>query len=402
MTDLVTKRQRVRLTELEIRRIKPPAAGNVVRYDNEVPGFGLRITAAGARSFVLNYRCGGKERRLTIGTWPAWSATAAREKAKELRRQIEQGIDPLAAREARQGALTVASLAKDYIEHHAKVNKRSWQEDERILRVNVLPVLGAAKADGVHRCDIVRLLDPIAERAPIMANRTLAVVRTMFNKAVERGLLDASPCTRMKAPRSEKPRERVLSDDEIRALWTRLDTARMDPRTAAAIRLILATGQRPGEVRAMRWDEVEGAWWTIPSEKAKNKTTHRVPLTALALELLGERGEGFVFPTRGKLGHPGDTALNHACRANLLHFGIEPWTPHDLRRTVGTRLGELGFNRLIQDKIMHHKDHTVGGIYDRHSYDREKRQALEAWERRLRMIILGVEEPGKVIEMARS
>lgn len=193
MTDLLTNRQRVRLTELEIRRMKPPTADNVVRYDNEVPGFGLRITAAEARSFVLNYRCDGRERRLTIGTWPAWSATAARERAKELRRQIDQGIDPLAAREARRGALTVASLATDYIEHYAKAKKRSWREDARILRVNVLPGLGAANAEEVHRRDIVRLLDPIADRAPIMANRTLAVVRRLFNNAIERGFWRTPP-----------------------------------------------------------------------------------------------------------------------------------------------------------------------------------------------------------------
>jgi integrase len=215
-------------------------------------------------------------------------------------------------------------------------------------------------------------------------------------------LLEASPCTHIKAPGREKPRERVLSDDEVRTLWARLDTARMERRTAAALRLILATGQRPGEIRAMRWDEIEGAWWTIPSEKTKNETTHRVPLTALALELLGERGEGFVFPTRGKLGHLGDTSLNHACRVNMKHFEILTFSPHDLRRTTGTRLGELGFNRLVQDKVLNHKDRTVGGIYDRHSYDKEKRQALEAWERRLRMIILGVEESGNVIDMVRS
>jgi integrase len=171
--------------------------------------------------------------------------------------------------------------------------------------------------------------------------------------------------------------------------------------TAAALRLILVTGQRPGEIRAMHWDEVQGAWWTIPNEKTKNETTHRVPLTALALELLGERAEGFVFPTRGKLGHLGDTALNHACRVNMAHFGIEPWTPHDLRRTVGTRLGELGFNRLVQDKVLNHADRTVGGIYDLHSYDREKRQALGAWERRLGMIVLGIEESADVIDLVR-
>lgn len=401
MSDRLTDRRSVRLTELQIRRSTPPAAGNVIRYDTEVPGFGLRITAAGARAFVLNYRCDGRERRLTIGTWPAWSATAGRERAKELRRQIDQGIDPLAARSARRGALTVASLAKDYVKRYAEVMKKSWREDDRILRVNVLPGLGAAKAEEVHRRDIVRLLDPIAERAPIMANRTLALLRRLFNWAAERGLLETSPCTHIKAPGREKPCERVLSDQEVRVLWTRLDTARMDRRTAAALRLILVTGQRPGEIRAMHWDEVQGSWWTIPKEKTKNETTHRVPLTALALELLGERGEAFVFPTRGKLGHLGDTALNHACRVNMAHFGIEPWTPHDLRRTAGTRLGELGFNRLVQDKVLNHKDRTVGGIYDRHSYDREKRQALEAWERRLRMIILGVEEPGNVIGMVR-
>jgi hypothetical protein len=142
---------------------------------------------------------------LTIGSWPAWSATAGRERAKELRRQIDQGIDPLAARSARRGALTVASLADDYIERYAKARKRSWREDDRILRVNVLPVLGAAKAEEVHRRDIVRLLDPIAERAPIMANRTLALLRRLFNWAAERGLLEASPAPTSKPRGARSP-----------------------------------------------------------------------------------------------------------------------------------------------------------------------------------------------------
>jgi integrase len=124
---------------------------------------------------------------------------------RELRRQIEQGIDPLAAREARRGALTVATLADDYVKRYAEVMKKSWREDDRILRVNVLPVLGAAKAAEVHRRDIVRLLDPIAERAPIMANRALALLRRLFNWAAERGLLEASPATTSKPRGGRSP-----------------------------------------------------------------------------------------------------------------------------------------------------------------------------------------------------
>lgn len=394
----MTKDHRVRLTEAEVRRTQPPESGNRIFYDGEVPGFGCRVTAAGARSFVLNYSSRGRERRLTIGSWPAWSVVAARAKAKELRRQIDGGADPLGEKEAREKALTVDGLARDYLDLYAKPKKRSWAADERILTAYVIPAIGRMKVEEVHRRDVAQMLDPIAKRGPVMANRTLACVRKLFNWSVERGLLDASPCTHLKPPGKEHSRDRVLTDEEIRALWLGLDTARMDRTTAAALKLILVTGQRPGEVRGMRWEEVTGSTWTIPAEKSKNGLAHRVPLTALALELLPERATGDVFQAKGRTGPLGETALSHAVRKNGC-LGLAPWTPHDLRRTAATRLGELGVSRVVTDKVLNHVDRTVGAIYDRHQYDGEKRQALAKWERRLRGIIAGELEGGNVVEI---
>ncbi|RCX28439.1 tyrosine-type recombinase/integrase [Thioalbus denitrificans] len=404
-----------KFTDADIRNAKLKAT----RYDlREGDGFGVRVSPTGERSFFFAYDFLGRRRRMTLGRYPDLSLKDARREKAKAAALLAQGIDPAtkranarreqsAAEKAEREAETVAHLASEYLEKWAKPRKRSAAEDERMLQKDVLPKWKRRKVKDITRRDVNKLLDGIAARgAPIAANRTLALVRRMFNFAVEKGYLDSSPATHVRPPAKENRRERILSDEEIRAFWNRLDG--VTPYTRHALRLLLLTGQRSGEVLQMEWSELDmaGGWWTIPAAKAKNGETHRVPLAGMALDIIREldairASEQWVFPGRNQ---PKDKPAKPMTRASLSRAVTRwatgnPWTPHDLRRTVATRLGELGFDRLVQDKVLNHKDRTVGGIYDRHTYDTEKRQAMDAWDRRLRSILGLAEAGGNVVTL---
>lgn len=262
------------------------------------------------------------------------------------------------------------------------------------------------------------LVEAIARKrdAPIMANRTLGVLSRMFNFALDREWIEASPAARIPDPGEERSRDRVLSDEELRELWASLEClasqveetdeevaqelrakARLTPATAQAFQVQLLTAQRPGEVRSMRWPDVdlESGWWSMPAAVAKNARPHRVPLTKPVIEILERRrelaGEGaiFVFENRrgaGSIAHRGKKAASILCRALSFEFRA-----HDLRRTAATRMAEAGVPRDHIAKVL---NHVEGGpaatrIYDRYAYDAEKREALERWARRLQAIIEG-------------
>ena len=388
----------MRLNEQVIRALETPEKAHRIWYDNEIPGFGVRVTRAGTRAFILNYRVEGRERRMTIGTWPSWTATAARNRAKELRREIDQGIDPLGSKERQRSAKTFSELAKEYLEKYAS-KKKSGYRDAEYLRRDVLPRWGRRKAKDITRSSVMDLVEAKAETAPIAANRLLACVSKVFNWAIARGYLDTNPCVRVPAPGVEKKRDRVLSEDEILAFWTALDEGGDSTANVKSIlRLILITAQRPGEVCEMEWADIDGEWWTIPAEKAKNGLSHRVPLCAMALqELETRRGseDRWVFrspvgdqPIR--VGTESKAIRRHQC------FGLAHFTPHDLRRTAATGMGSLGVQRFVLARVLNHVESDVTSVYDRASYDGDKRKALAKWDRRLRSIISG-EAPATVV-----
>lgn len=394
----------MRLTEKSIRKTPSPQRGNKIYYDEEVPGFGLRATRAGNRSFVLNYRARGRERRLTIGTWPTWSATAAREHAKELRRQIDRGEDPLGLKQQLRGEPTFRDLVEEYLRVEAK-NQKRLAEYERIFRRDALPGWRHIPAADIRRRDVIALIEEKAETAPIMANRLFELLRRLFNFAVRRDILDANPCAQVKKPGSERSKDRVLSKDEIKASWEAFDDPAFSEQTAAALELILVTAQRPGEVITVAWDEIDldKGWWTIPAEKSKNGLAHRVPLNKTALEILKSlpRVSKFVFPSpRG--GRP----MNRAALALALRRArereddsllVNNFTPHDLRRTAASHMVSAGIERFVISRVLNHVELGVTKVYDRHSYDDEKRRALDKWDRRLNAI-LGDKRTGGGVE----
>lgn len=409
----------LRFTDVYIRNLKPQDG----RYDvREGGGFGVRVFPSGEKSWIYLYTYLGKKRRLTLGKYPTLSLREARTAYAEAVHLLGQGKDPAvylqALRDAQRREAELArkepsikALVQEYLDGWARPRKRSWKEDQRILNKDIIPVWGNYKAKEIEQRDVVLLLDAIKNRgADIQANRTLAVIRRMFNFAIERGLLTATPVSHVKPVKKETPRDRVLTPEEIRLFWYGLDTAPMSLPVRLALRLLLVTGQRKGEVLAMEWSELDtgNQWWTIPAAKAKNGHQHRVPLSAPAIDILEQLRtlslsdtKVFASPRHAK-GEPiTGQAVDHALRRCVFE-GITPFTPHDLRRTVGTSLGKLGFNRLVQDKVLNHKDNTVGGIYDRHSYDTEKRQALNAWADHLHAILTGEAKPANVLALKRQ
>lgn len=356
---------------------------------------GVRVSAQGAKAFVYMYYQDGKARMMTLGRYPVMTVAEAHKAASDAMLAREQGADPaqvvVTENQRKRVAPTVEDLAEEYLEKWAKPRKRSWQEDERILNRDVLPALGKRKVEDVRRRDIVHLLDGIVARgSPIAANRTLAVVRKMFNFAITRDQIEHSPCTGAVAPARESRRDRMLSGDEVSSLLAALPATPMWTPTHLAILMVLLTAQRCGEVVGMTWAEVDltGAWWTIPKQRAKNGLAHRVPLSPLALRLLGlagrlNLGDGAVFPSRADSGPMVATAIARAVARNLPAFKCEPFTPHDLRRTAASHMTSIGISRLTVSKILNHAESGVTAIYDRNSYDVEKREALDRWALKL-------------------
>jgi integrase len=402
----------MKFTDRQIKNLKP----RDLRYEVfEDRGFGVRVSPTGNKSFIFLYRMPGEvtKRRLSLGTYPTMSLAEAHRRHAEAREMVTKGIDPGAKavaekKEERQAPL-VTALIEEYLEKWAKPRKRSWKTDKRILEKDVLPAWGKRKARDITRRDVIRLLDHIVDRgAPIGANRTLAVIRKMFNFAVSRDIVPASPCAATQAPAPENRRDRVLSPEELKAFWHGLDKTKITLGIRLALKLQLVTAQRKGEVISAEWADLdlEGGWWTIPAEKSKNRLAHRVPLSPMAMDILQAARSlagdcPWVFPSpRGPL-HITPAAVDHASRLALRDLEIEHFVPHDLRRSAASHMTGGGTPRLVVQKILNHVENGVTAVYDRHSYDREKRQALEAWGRKLREIIGGREEIANVIPLIR-
>ena len=414
------------LTDRTIVALPVPAERERQRdyWDDVLRGCGVRVSYGGRRAFVLRYRVNNRLRRLTLGPYPDLSLFEARRKAREVLGDVARGDDPVQDKQERRDAETFRGLAQAYLEM-AQKRHRSWKEEERIINKDLLPEFGHRLLVDIRRRDVRDHVEAIARKrdAPIMANRTLAVLSCMFNYALDHEWIEANPAARIPAPGVERSRDRVLSDDELRELWTALQAladqeeetdeaqelrrvrARVTPATAQAFQVQLLTAQRPGEVRRMRWADVglDSGWWSIPGAVAKNMRPHRVPLTRPTVEILERRRQRadedvvFVFENRrgaGSIAHRGKKAASILCRGLSFEFRA-----HDLRRTGATRMAEAGVPREHIAKVL---NHVEGGpaatrVYDRYAYDAEKRDALNRWARRLQTIIEG--KTAKIVSM---
>lgn len=390
------------LTARVVDAIKADPDRQVDYWDSTLPRFGMRVSPGGRKTWIVFYRHNGRMRRMTLGVYPHTSLAEARGKANDALHTADHGSDPATSKAEERAAETFAELAHEYAERHAK-KKRSGREDLRQLygsphkkktgkrpHVPLVKRWGAMKAKDITRRDVRNLLEEIAERAPIMANRTLALVRKMFNFAIERDWVEANPCQGIKRLAPERQRDRVLNEDEIRRFWAALDEEH--PITAALFKLRLLTAQRGGEVHGATWDEMnlESGWWTIPAARSKNKLAHRVPLSPPALRILKELkkaiGESpWVFPSTRKKG----PHINYAQNAieRIIDRSKVEFRGHDLRRTAASLMVGAGVPRLVVSKILNHVETGVTAVYDRHGYDLEKRAALDFWGKRVEAII---------------
>lgn len=382
---------RVKLTDRTIQALKPPERGQVDYFDETTSGFGVRLSQGSRKAFFIMYRFEGRLRRHTFGTYPSLSLADARKKAKDALHAVAHGRDPGADKQADRRAETFGELATEYLESHAKPNKRSWKEDERILDHDLLPDWRGRRAKSITRRDVRVVMKRIAEDRghPIMANRTLALVRRIFNFAIEREIVVANPCHKVPAPGTERERDRVLGHDELRSLWKAL------PATPVwfqvAFKLYLFTAQRHHEVLGMSRPELDldASWWTIPASRTKNSLAHRVPLAPTAAELVGDILEcapssPWVFPSPMREG-PIATLQKPVRRLRQL-TGIA-FRIHDLRRTAASNMTSIGIARPTVARVLNHLERDVTRVYDRYSYDREKRDALERWAIELLAIV---------------
>jgi integrase len=382
-------------------------------WDPRLKGFGLRITPRGAQSFVFQYRVdGGPARRKTIGpVGSPWTPATARKEAERLLVLVYQGIDPVEAkREAKRKkeTLNFRTYSERFVELYLKPNWRgTWGSANCTIHNVFIPRWGNRPVHEITRADIVKVLDEYSDR-PARRKEIHSLLRKFFNWATDRQDIDFSPLAGMKAPKAVPSRRRVLSDDEVVALWRATENSGWP--WGPFVRMLILTMQRRQEVAEMDWSEIDlnARRWTLPADRAKNDQEHVIPLTSLALaelQLLGPKRKGLVFTTTGTTPVSGFFKGRAALHKDMIAYlkakqveeGGDPaevevpnWRLHDIRRTGATHLQSLRVPVEVTESVLNHISGTragVAGIYNRYRYDDEKRTALDAWDAKLQSLL---------------
>jgi integrase len=386
------------LTDAAIRALEPPPAGRIELADGACRGLELRVTANGAKSFAFRYRARGSRRteRITLGPYPDLRLRDARIKTDKLRGQIVAGKNP-AAHKREASVRSFAALAERYLNEHARRHKRTADKDARNLRLHVLPRWGERDFSSITRGDVIALIERLVGAGkPTLANHVHALVSGIFSFAMDVDLAMANPAARLRKRGAERAKTRVLTDNEIRLFWHHA----VGP-VGLALKLVLATGVRPGEAAGMARSELEfderGAptGWTIQAARSKNRRAHFVPLSPLACAVIADamalNAGALVFAARNYT-----LAAAMARLATVLpkgEAGVESWkadppTPHDLRRTAATKLAAAGIPGEDVSAILGHaRADITGKHYDMYRRADEKRRALDRWSRILKSII---------------
>jgi integrase len=361
------------LTDAIVKRLPVPARDDVTTKDTLVKGFGIRVTAGGARSFTLNYRrkLDGRQRRITIGSFPSWSTVAAREEAKRLKREIESGSDPVGDQQDSRAAPTIADLwvrfEQDYLPRKRPSTQRVYRQQ---VTADILPAFGDLKVAVVTHADVDRFHHGMRNR-PTHANRTLAVFSRMFSLAIRWGWRLDNPCKGVERF-GENKRQRYLTGPELVRLSTALAELR-DQDAANAIRLLLLSGARCGELLAAKWADIDfdAEVWTKPASTTKQATLHRVPLSEGACALLREmRAQAaddaeYLFPARGGGHRP---HVNEAWIKARKAARIDGVHLHDLRHTYASVLASAGLSLPVIGALLGHSTpvttHRYAHLFD--------------------------------------
>ena len=381
----------MRLTQTNIAKLTlPHGKSDAIIFDDELPRFGVRLREGGSRKYIIQYRLAGVERRLTIGPTATLTLEEARRRGRKLLVAVDDGHDPQTEKETKraEAGLIFSSVVTDYLAFRARdMRQGSLSETTRHLTA-VWKLLHKLPIGGVSRAIIAAHLRRVAEESgPVAANRARSTLSAFFAWCIGDGLCETNPVMGTNKS-AEKPRERILSDTELAAIW----------RSAPAndygkiIKLLMLTGQRRDEIGALRWSEVDtrAKQITVPSERAKNGREHLVPLSDTAMAVIEEcphHGEHLFGRSANGYGgwSKSKALLDAACN-------VKDWTVHDLRRTVATRMADIGIQPHIIEAVLNHvSGHKAGveGIYNRSNYATEKRAALDAWANHLGVILSG-------------
>ncbi|MBV7396568.1 tyrosine-type recombinase/integrase [Mameliella sediminis] len=380
-----------KLTTKFIEGQKPDPSKRLDFRDELMPGLVLRISASGTKTFCLHKRINGKMRRLTIGRFGVVSLAEARERVRQVLYEIETGRFEDQTGIEVETKPTLGEMIPDYIEKYAKVHNRDWKRKQALLEK--FATLHNKRIDQIKRADVVKACDVIHKTAPTSANRALAHLKHLMGWCVERGMMEANPIAGMKPLSKEKPRERVLTDNELGALWAVCGDEGYP--FGDCMKLLMLSGQRRAEVAEMRWSELdfEKRLWTLPSSRAKNGKQHSVPITDAMLEVLCKTprffNSDYVFTTTGKSPVSGFGRVQDRLD-KALPEGTEPWIIHDLRRTMSTNMAMLGVPQPVTEALLNHKTGVVSGvaaIYNVYSYADEKREALATWSQHVMELV---------------
>jgi integrase len=421
-----------KLNEEAVKRLPVPARGNRIAYFAGVKiqgakaprGFGVRVSAGGARAFILNYRLRGREHRFTIGAWPDWSVLKAVREARNLRQRVDRGENPLEDRAPPSAIKAVSTIIDEFITRFVRNKERplrSADEIESAFNRLVKPRIGKVGVYELRRSHIAEMTDWIEDNAgPVMADKCRGYTRKSLSWYAERddqfNLTAAFVRVNPRANQKERARTRVLSDDEIRIIWAVLEQS---GTFGAMVKMLLLTAQRRDEVAHMSRNEVDkDGIWLIPAERYKTKRPNHVPLSKAALALIEAQPKtsdcDLIFPSRSKTPYSGFAkskakldrvvlaVMNTDAKAGTKVDPLPNWTLHDLRRTARTLMARAGVRPDISERVLGHVMAGVEGTYDRHSYAEEKRDALEKLAAMIERILHPLPSSVASIEMRRA
>jgi integrase len=382
------------LTDIAIKNLRAAKGERLEVWDDKVPGLGIRASS-GTKSFVLLYRHDGSSKRLTLGRYPVLSLGDARKLATEALYKITHGENPQVEKEQARSFPRFDVTVDDFVRLHCdRQNRNSTaRQTERIMRTRFTPVLGAKDVRKITKIEIIKILDDIlSEGLPSAANQAFAAIRKFFNWCVQRGIIDATPCSGIGTPASPGKRDRVLTDKELVRIWRASE--KIAYPYGYIVQMLILTAQRRNEVTGMCWSEIDvhTKLWSFPPERMKSGRSHQVPLLPMVEAVVAQvprLSDTYAFPARGSEDSSFSGFSKLKKKVDSVS-GVTDWTLHDLRRTAATGLAQLGVAPHVVEKLLNHTTGTLGGvagIYNRFQYVPEMREALARWEGHLQALL---------------
>lgn len=408
----------MQFTDKYIQNLKPT---DKKYYKREARGFALRVMPTGIKTFIYIYTFNGKRKELNLGIYapPVFTLADARVKYQDAYKLVSQGIEPkehdkaISEAKDRETDHSFGKFAELYLALKQESFSSGWLKTvQGALNNDLLPEWKDKHISAIHRRDVIEMLDKVGKRAKGQVKNVQKAASGVFDYALQREYVESNPALNLnKAVSNLKPvqRERTLNDLELKEVWHAIDKGVGNTETKRALKLILVTAQRPGEVAEMHSNEIQVGvgkslcmtcrrcgWWTIPKERTKNGREHTVYLTPTALELIGNT-EGYIFPSPIE-----DKPINRNSISQLVSrrrldkttneehkpsYGLTRWTPHDLRRTTRTYMAKLRIPEEHAEAVLNHAKQGVVKIYNQHEYREEIRDALMKWEAELLKLV---------------